>query len=123
MLQSVKPGIIIGTETWLDNSIKDSEIFSSGYRIHRKDRKTGNGGGVLIAAKEEFNSEDVPELDTDCEIIWTRLKLFGNGTVYLCSIYRHHVSDEMSINNLEMSLTRACTIRKAKIVIRMELEN
>ena len=92
MLESVKPDIVIGTETWLDNSIKDSEIFPSGYRIHRKDRKTGNGGGVLIAAKEEFNSEDVPELDTDCEIIWTRLKLIGNGTVYSCSFYRHHVS-------------------------------
>ena len=117
VLESVKPDIVIGTETWLDNSIKDSEIFPSGYRIHRKDRKTGNGGGILIAAKEEFNSEDVPELDTDCEIIWTSLKLIGNGTVYLCSFYRHHVSDEMSINNLEISLTRACAIRNATIVI------
>lgn len=55
VLESVKPDIVIGIETWLDNSIKDSEIFPCGYMLHRKYRKTGSGGGVLIAVK--FNSD------------------------------------------------------------------
>ena len=96
---------MIGTETWLDSNIKDSEIFPSGYKLHRKDRTT-NGGGVLIAIKEEYNSEDVPELDTSCEIIWARIKLIGNGNVYVCSYYRRDVSDEKSIEELDRSLTR-----------------
>ena len=108
---------MIGTETWLDPNIKDSEIFPSGYRLHRKDRITTSGGGVLIAVKNEYNSEDVPELDTDCEIIWTKLHLVGNSTIYLCSYYRHHVSDEESINQFEISVMRASSINSASLVI------
>ncbi|MEW8547734.1 MAG: endonuclease/exonuclease/phosphatase family protein, partial [Candidatus Thiodiazotropha sp.] len=117
ILESVKPDVVIGTETWLDGSVKDSEIFPKGYRLHRKDRETGNGGGVLIAIKEEFNSEDVPELDASCEVIWARIKLVGNGTVYLCSYYRYHVSDDASVSELESSIARARTIRNATLVI------
>ena len=104
VLESVKPDIVIGTETWLDSNIKDSEIFPNGYKPHRKDR-TANGGGVLIAVKEEYNSEDVPEFDTSCEIIWARIKLIGNGNVYVCSYYRRDVSGEESIEELDKSLT------------------
>ena len=35
---STKPDIIFGTETWLDPSIKDSQIFPPGYNIFRNDR-------------------------------------------------------------------------------------
>ena len=31
VLECVNPDIVIGTETWLDSSIKDSEFFPSGY--------------------------------------------------------------------------------------------
>ena len=116
VLESVKPDIVIGTETWLDSNFKDSEIFPSGYKLHRKNR-TANGGGVLIAVKEEYNSEDVPELDTSCEIIWARIKLIGNGNVYVCSYYRHNVSDEESIEELDKSLTRVSAIRNATTLI------
>jgi hypothetical protein len=46
---SVKPDIIIGTETWLDKDIRDSEICPRGYVLHRKDRTNKTGGGVLLA--------------------------------------------------------------------------
>ena len=101
---------------WLDSNIKDSEIFPSGYKLHRKDSTT-NGGGVLIAVKEEFNSEDVPELDTSCEIIWAWIKLIGNGNVYVCSYYRRDVSVEESIEELDKSLTRVSAIRNATTLI------
>ena len=107
---------MIGTETWLDSNIKNSEIFPSWYKLHRKDR-TANGGGVLIAVKEEYNSEDVPELDTSCVIIWARIKLIGNGNVYVCSYYRRDVSDEESIEELDKSLTRVSSIRNATTLI------
>ena len=116
ILESVNPDIVIGTETWLDSNIKDPEIFPSGYKLHRKDR-TSNGGGVLIAVKEEYNSEEAPELDTKCEIVWAKLNLIGNGTVYICSYYRRLVSDEASIDEFETSLMRACAIRNATVVI------
>ena len=68
--------------------------------------------------KNEYNSEDVPELDADCGIVWTKLHLVGNSTVYLCSYCRHHVSDEESINQFEISVMRASFINNASLVIR-----
>ena len=64
MLDSIKPDIICGTETWIDNSIKDSQIFTPGYNIYRNDRNV-NGGGVLLAVRDNLISSPVPELQTD----------------------------------------------------------
>jgi len=117
ILDSVKPDIVIGTETWLEPNIKNSEIFPAGYKIHRKDRTKSGGGGVLLAIKNELNSEEVPDLDSDCEIIWSKIRLVGTGTLYLCSYYRYNVSDEESINQFEQSLTRASSIQNAQFII------
>jgi hypothetical protein len=51
------------------------------------DMSDTTGGGVLLAIKNEYNSEHVPELDTDCEIVWAKMNLKGNGTIYICSYY------------------------------------
>jgi hypothetical protein len=53
---------------------------------HRKDRNSKNhrtGGGVLLAINNEYNSEYVPELDTDCELAWAKMNLKGNGNIYI----------------------------------------
>ena len=117
VIDSVKPDIIIGTETWLDKDIRDSEICPRGYILHRKDRTNKTGGGVLLAIKNEYNSEHVPELDTDCEIVWAKMNLKGNGTIYICSYYRRNVSDEDSLKFIETSVQRASVIENATIVI------
>ena len=39
------PDILIGTETWLNQTITDNEIFPPGYSLLRKDRQDGYGGG------------------------------------------------------------------------------
>ena len=41
-----KPDIIVGCESYLDDSYTSSETFPVGYNIYRKDRAVG-GGGVL----------------------------------------------------------------------------
>lgn len=51
--------LIAFTETWLDSSVFDSELFSSEYSVFRKDRsldltKLTKGGGVLVALKKSF---------------------------------------------------------------------
>ena len=43
--------------------------------LYRKTLVTSSGGEVLIAVKNEYNNEDVPELDTNCEIVWAKLHL------------------------------------------------
>ena len=46
---SVKPDVIIGTETWLQPSITSNEIFKPemGYTLYRKDRQTKHMAGFL----------------------------------------------------------------------------
>jgi len=97
ILECTKPDIVIATETWLDPSITDNQIFPSNYRLWRKDRQNSSGGGVLLAIKDTYISSDVPELQTDCEIIWAKINLVGSKTLLLCSFYNPKTNDEHSL--------------------------
>jgi len=53
IIDDTRPDIVIATETWLKDTMKDGEIgqpddFSEKYEIYRNDRKDGYGG-VLVA--------------------------------------------------------------------------
>jgi len=115
MLDSIKPDIICGTETWIDNSIKDSQIFTPGYNIYRNDRNL-NGGGVLLAVRDNLISSPVPELQTDCEIIWCKLELVGHKAIYLTSYYNPKTSNEESYRQFEISMNRATSIKNAVLI-------
>ena len=54
-LYSESPDIVCITESWLDGSIENSEIFIQGYIAHRLDRNK-HGGGLLIYVKNLFSS-------------------------------------------------------------------
>ena len=47
LLDSVKPDVVTGTETWLTSVIDSAEIFPDIYTVYRKDLGNTNGGGVL----------------------------------------------------------------------------
>ena len=98
LVDSTKPDVIIATKTWLDPTITNSQIFPPNYNIYRKDRK-GNktGGGVLIAINDKYLSSEIPELDTDCEIIWCKIQQKGNKDLYICSYYNPKTSDSESM--------------------------
>jgi hypothetical protein len=71
---SVNPDIIFGTESWIDSSVKDAQILPGGFNIYRNDRNL-NGGGVLLAVKDTLLTSAVPELQTNCEIVWCKLEI------------------------------------------------
>lgn len=67
ILQS-EPEIICLTETWLNDSLVNSEYFPETYNVHRRDRnyvKTGQkyGGGVLIAVTSSINAHRRHDLE------------------------------------------------------------
>ena len=53
------PDIIIGTETWLEDTISSNEIFPNdpGFDVHRRDNVGNPHGGVLLAAKKHLSKE------------------------------------------------------------------
>ena len=92
-MDSTKPDVIFCTETWIDSSISDNQIFPDNYNIYRKDRKI-TGGEVMIAINKEYLSEPVSEYDTDCEIIWAKIKLVNSKDLYLAAYYNPKTSNE-----------------------------
>ncbi|CAG2205559.1 unnamed protein product [Mytilus edulis] len=81
--------------------------------------KHGNcsGGGVLVAIKDTYITTAVPELQTDCEIVWCKLELIGHKAIYLSSYYNPKTSNENGYLELEKSLTRANNIKNALIIM------
>lgn len=53
MIESTKPDVILGTETWLSDKICTAEVFHPElwYDVIHRDRKGDAHEGVLIAAK------------------------------------------------------------------------
>ena len=76
-----------------------------------------NGGGVLIAIKDCLISEPVPELQTDCEIVWAKINLAGTKTLYLSSFYHPKTSDEQSLSEFQRSMERANNINKSMLIV------
>lgn len=94
--------IVCLTETWLNESVGDSEIFSDMYEVYRKDRVSSTkkwGGGVLIAIKNIYlGSERIFDLETD-DSIWMRAELSDGGFLYVCSVY---LSPNSSVSQYNM---------------------
>ena len=71
--------------------------------------------GLLIpntlAVRTNLNHEVVPELSTECEMIWVKVKVTGPRSLYVCAYYRPKVSDNASLDKLEASINRASGIR------------
>lgn len=72
--------IIVLTETHLDNSITDAEIFGSEYCSYRKDRQQGGrfGGGVLIASKRWIKASLRGGLACESELLFIDISMANN---------------------------------------------
>lgn len=88
--------IIILTETWLNSTILDGELFDDRYVVYRRDRETSGaqcgkeGGGVLIAVKNHLKSKRIQKWESNCEDLWIVIDLPGTRTVRraaLCAVY------------------------------------
>ena len=60
VIDTYKPDVVIGTESWLSEEIKNAENFRDDYITFRKDRRFG-GDGVFICVKNYM----------DCWELWT----------------------------------------------------
>ena len=61
LARNIRAACICITETWLDNTVFDSEIQIAGYDIRRKDRSR-HGGGVCIYIRSDLAFNQLDEL-------------------------------------------------------------
>jgi len=104
VIDTVKPDIIIGCETWLRPTINHSEFLPADYTVYRKDR-SDRYGGVLLAVHSSLNSHAV-EVSTDAELVAAKI-LAGKQSLVVCSFYRPPNNDSSSYMD---ALTEAITM-------------
>ena len=103
-IDNTNPDIIFGCETWLNKKIETQEILPNNYIVYKKGRSS-KGGGVLLAIKKCNNFSIQNDLDTDGELIWTKIKLKNNPDLYICSFYRAP-TDKTGLTHLRHSVSR-----------------
>ena len=81
--------IIALTETWLDDSVHNAELFDNRYTVLRRDRGS-RGGGVLIAVRDALVRSccRIAVLEVDGEHVWLRLE--SGGMVLFIFLHRPH---------------------------------
>ena len=92
MITSLQADVIIGSESWLNPTIKCSKIFPDSFSCYRRDRPGGVGGGVFLLVSKPFDSSEPEELkvddNTDCKLVWAKIKIKGSTDLYIGSLYR-----------------------------------
>ncbi|KAL8615291.1 hypothetical protein ACOMHN_051783 [Nucella lapillus] len=124
-LKYLKPDIVCGTESWLHgikpganpspDHVKSSEVFPEEYNVFRKDRNC-LGGGIFILIHKSLTAVEQPELSTDCEILWVKLKLQNRkdlnvGCFYMPHRNKHDMEQlDKSLNLLTQNGKKDCPI-------------
>jgi hypothetical protein len=63
-LRQFRPNIVCFTETWLNSNIPDSIISFPGYSVVRRDRCSGEGGGVAIYVTDNIQYTRLKQIDS-----------------------------------------------------------
>lgn len=118
--QELDPAILCLTETWLDESTKQTSYVPDGYKIIRQDRSESfkqkfgknNGGGIAIIHKEELKIQKLNFHDEMEETLWVEIKT--NPSLILCTVYRASYTKLLTENEngsiLEAQLNEAAAI-------------
>ena len=101
-LDSHNIDLLLGTESHLDESLTNSEIFPSHYHVYKKDRNI-NGGDVFILVEESIPSSQIPS-STPCELIWVQLHTSNRQSTILGSFYRPPNSSPSILDDLSDSV-------------------
>ena len=106
LIETAKPDVIIGTETWLNSTIYSSEFFPSYFDVIRKDRLDGYGG-VLMAIRKDL--EHYPILKPEhVEQVFPKIHFGQNNDLLIGAFYRPPNSDLQYVNDMCSSIESTC---------------
>jgi exonuclease III len=120
LVSSIQADIVIGTESWLNPTIRDAEVFPEGFKAYRRDRTDGKGGGVFLLISKKYDSSEPEELKVspqdDIELVWVKIKTLGSNDLYIGSFYKPPGrSDPQYLDKLYSFITRIPTANGAHL--------
>ena len=114
-----KPHVIIGTESWLDGDVLTSEIFPPNFNVFRKDRiTTTSGGGVFVALRNDLLGTHQVEMNAKNESIWVNIEIAGWKNMLIGAFYqRPNEKSTQFLEELATSLTKASKRKKTTVCL------
>ena len=112
LIDTYKPDVIIGTESWLSEEINNAEIFREDFIVFRRDRYS-RGGGVFICVKNYIDCREL-WVDEDFEMIAIEIKGINPSAAWeIIGIYRAPNEDMRILERLaaRTGSTGICTKR------------
>ncbi|XP_064072750.1 uncharacterized protein LOC135193590 [Vanessa tameamea] len=117
--------MIVATETWLDDTVADGELFTDKYTIYRRDRQSTSsqrktGGGVLFAVSKSIESRRIEHLESNGEDLWISVKVSENGVstnILFCAVY---IPPPISLESLNLILDNISVVMQSnpgKVVV------
>ena len=71
--------------------------------MFRQDKIGNIGGGVVILAKDDIIASEQKQFQTDCEILWIKIKLVGTRPLHIAACYRPKENDAHSTDEFRRS--------------------
>ncbi|TRZ08455.1 hypothetical protein HGM15179_018648 [Zosterops borbonicus] len=99
MVQQQNYDVVTITETWWADSHSWSAALD-GYKLFRRDRKGGRGGGVALYIREAFDAMGIETNDDEVECLWVRIKGKANKADILLEVYYRPPNQEEEVDNL-----------------------
>lgn len=108
---------ILITETWLSDSVSDTDISILGYHATRKDRRTQRGGGCLVYVKDTFTTSVPahPIFESLQDSIWLTVAA-GLQDILIGCIYRPPSTNQSDFVPIIDALNYAAELPGPKII-------
>ena len=115
-------------ETWLNDTVNDSDLIIEGYNIVRKDRinvkqfsnknNTKRGGGILFYVKDTYSYKIRNDLHlNDLECLWIEVKVPGIESYLLSTCYRPPSSNKAYNDQIKTSIEKASLENKEMYIL------
>ena len=94
---------VIGTETWLNSSVKTCEYVPPNYSVFRRGRLDCYGG--VLEAVKDLICQEVDEFCSDFEAVWVKVSISSRKHAYVGAFYNPDSSCE-ALDELDSSLSK-----------------
>ena len=109
-------------ETFLNDKVTNNELNIDGFTFERRDRKSREGGGVLVYVSNKIDYKRREDIETgETESIWIEINLPHTKPILFCSVYRPPNSPTEWIDTFETEVMKASSPNNPEIIIAGDL--